>query len=99
MTDAQMLKTYWDIEGWLYGGDRDTEVNYRRADVVRVRFPQLCSGAYHKDSLHESQPLGKREMPAGTRMVCERAVVDGDWCSCYTCEGCIVESVAELATH
>jgi hypothetical protein len=86
---AELERRYCQVEGWLYGGDRDTEINYRSCKAVKIRRSQRCSGAYHDED--------SRNFPPGTVMIVERALVDGQWCSCYTCENCIKQSELELS--
>lgn len=83
--DGVMLKRFWQVEGWLYGGDIDVDVSHRTAKVVRIRYPQVCCSGYHDGTV-----------PAGTAMIAERALVDGKWVTCYTCKDCIDKSVKEL---
>lgn len=80
---------YPTVQAWLYGGDRDTDVSHEQYKAVRIRFSQVCCGAYHE---HKAN----RELPAGTVMIRETALVDGRWGSCYTCERCIALAEVEL---
>lgn len=86
---AQLLKKFWQIENWLYGGDKEApDIRCHSTTAVVIRYPQTCCSVYH----------GRRPQryPAGTMMIVERAVIDGRFCSCYTCRDCIEKSLVEL---
>ena len=71
---------------YLYsGGDETIECWSARWVVTRV--PQKCVSILHK---------GKMTLPAGSRMALERAKVEGEFGSCYTCEACMVASAKEM---
>ena len=55
--------------------------------VVKTRKPHKCPG-YWREEQHE--------IPAGTTAVVERAIMDGKWVSCYTCEACILKWNGEV---
>ena len=83
-----LVTDFKKVESWLYGGDKEAPViRCRSIEAVVVRFSQLCCSPYHKKP---------QKHPAGTLMVVERAVIDGEWRSCYTCRGCIEKSLEEL---
>lgn len=67
-----------DFEGMYSDGDADVRQYSRR--VVRTRSVHSCPG-FFLEALHN--------IPAGTLAVVERAIVDGKWCSCWTCADCI----------
>lgn len=75
-----------DALDYLYGGG-DEEIECQSAVWVITRYPQKCVSILHK---------GKMTQPAGTRMILERAKVEGKFGSCYTCEACIKASAREL---
>jgi hypothetical protein len=77
-----------DALDYLYGGG-DEEIVCWSAQWVKTRFPQKCLSVVHK---------GKMTLPAGTRMIVERAKVEGRFGSCYTCEACIKASHEELTS-
>jgi len=54
-----------------YAGD-ESEVECKRVTIVKTRVSQFCA-------------LCNRYHPAGTRMRCERAKVEGSWQSNYCC--------------
>jgi hypothetical protein len=73
---------------YLYGvGTEDVEIECRSFAWVVTRFSHKCLSVIHK---------GPQTLPAKTRMVMERAKVEGRFGSCYTCEDCILKSRREL---
>jgi len=76
-----------DAIDYLYGGDRDVEIVCRSMVWVKTRCKQKCVSILHK---------GPMKQPVGVRMVLERARVDGQFGSCYTCESCIRKAQAEM---
>jgi hypothetical protein len=59
---------------------RDEKVRARTTIFVTTRAPHLCF----------SPLTGKtHDIPAGTRVMREHAIVDGLWCTSYSCVGCI----------
>jgi len=71
---------------YLYGGG-DEEIVCWSARWVVTRFPQKCVSVMHE---------GKMTQPAGARMILERARVEGQFGSCYTCKDCIEKAQKEL---
>jgi hypothetical protein len=71
---------------YLYGGG-DEEIECRSMTWVKTRYPQMCVSIMH---------TGEMVQPAGTRMILERAKVEGKFGSCYTCESCIKKAEQEL---
>lgn len=72
---------------YLYGvGTEDYEMECRSLGWVHIRYPQNCVSILHK---------GKTAELAGTRMVSERAKVEGKFCTCYTCETCVKAAAKE----
>lgn len=65
----------------------DGEVRANSVKVIVTRRSHSCV------SLTESNPHIIR---AGSRVVCEKAVVDGDWFTWYTCVPCILEWAKEI---
>jgi hypothetical protein len=47
----------------------------------------MCLSSLHK---------GEMVQPAGTRMVAERARVEGKFGTCYTCESCVKAAAKEM---
>jgi len=78
--------TEMDALDYLYSGGDET-IECHSAAWVKTRFPQKCVSILHK---------GPMTQPAGSRMVVERAKVEGRFGSCYTCEACIDRSTKEL---
>ena len=74
---------------YLYGGDRDVEIVCHSSAWVVTRYSHKCLSVLHK---------GKLNVMAGSRMILERAKVDGQFGSSYTCEDCIKASQRELNT-
>ncbi len=73
---------------YLYGvGTEDYEMECRSLGWVKTRYPQKCVSILHK---------GKATQPAGSRMVAERAKVEGKFGTCYTCEACVKASAKEM---
>lgn len=73
---------------YLYGvGTEDYEMECRSLGWVRTRYSQKCTSVLHK---------GKMTQPAGSRMVAERAKVEGRFGTCYTCEKCVSAARREL---
>lgn len=62
--------------------DSDTDIRCYTTAVVRTRTPHQCPGNF-KEALHS--------IPVGSRAVVERALVEGKWSTCYTCEECILQ--------
>jgi hypothetical protein len=71
---------------YLYGGG-DEEIVCRSMAWVVTRHKQKCVSIMHD---------GPMTQPAGTRMILERAKVEGRFGSCYTCETCIKKAQKEL---
>ena len=77
----------YDALEYLYGGGDET-IECRSMRWVTTRYPQKCVSVMHD---------GAMTMPAGTRMILERAKVEGRFGSCYTCVACIKAAQKELA--
>lgn len=77
-----------DALGWLYGGDRDVDIQCLRVKRVRIRYSQVCCSVYHKRKI--------KKLPAGTEVVRETAKVDGVFGTAYTCLGCIAKAHKDL---
>lgn len=75
-----------DALEYLYGGG-DEQIECRSMRWVVTRCKQKCVSVLHK---------GPMTLPTGTRMIMERAKVEGRFGSCYTCESCIEKSKQEL---
>jgi hypothetical protein len=75
-----------DALEYLYGGG-DEVIECRSIAWVVTRCKQKCVSILHS---------GAMPLPVGTRMVLERAKVEGKFGSCYTCESCITKSENEL---
>jgi len=73
---------------YLYGGG-DEQIECHSSAWVITRFPQKCVSVMHE---------GRMTQPAGTRMILERAKVEGQFGSCYTCKDCIEKAQGELRT-
>ena len=87
-TKAQLLESFRKISDWLYGGDKEApDIRCRSVMAVVIRLPQKCCTPYHR------RP---KKYPRGTLMIVERAVIDGEWRSCYTCRRCVEKSLNEL---
>jgi hypothetical protein len=74
MTDEALLELF---DG-MYGGDEGVE--QLSVKVVKTRIPHKCPGTF----------IGLHDVPARSRMVMEKAIVDGEWRTCHTCEDCVV---------
>ena len=72
---------------YLYGGGDETVECWSIRWVV-TRFPHECYSIYHDGT------SGK--IPAGTRVLMERAKIDGRFGSCYTCNDCLNRAKQEL---
>ena len=75
MTDAQ----YIDANYSLYGGPDESDIRCRTIRVVAVRKEQKCmcpAGSGH-------------DIQIGQRAVADRALVDEEWGTCYTCLFCL----------
>lgn len=81
-SDAQRL----NIDFWE--GDRDVDVRQKTVKIVTTRKPQTCTA-------HNGFRRAE-EIPAGARMMVERAIVDGKWCSAYVCVGCVDAWLKEI---
>jgi hypothetical protein len=71
-------------------GAEDVEMECRSLGWVRTRYPHQCLSILHN---------GKRVQPAGTRMVAERAKVEGKFGTCYTCELCVKAAAKDMGRH
>jgi hypothetical protein len=76
-------EAFWDGAG-------DATVECRSVKLVITRKPHLCAGCNH---------FKGKEHPAGTRMVMDRAKVDGDFGTAYTCLPCIEAWAKECDPH
>ena len=65
---------------WFSG--RDENVRARSTKMVTTRKPKWCCGGGFGEG---------HEMPAGSRMLEERAIFDGSWASWALCTGCMDE--------
>ena len=104
MSESQILKLFWSVWEWMYGGGKgDMQVECHKVSVVRIRVPQMCmaychSGAHFwRGKVSEAEFRRRRTMPKGTMMVREAAKVDGDFRSCYTCVPCLERAAKESA--
>lgn len=73
---------------YLYSGGDET-IECRSMVWVMTRYSHKCVSIMHK---------GPMTQPKGARMILERAKVDGQFGSCYTCEACIQAAARELTT-
>jgi hypothetical protein len=92
---SRIAARYAQVRDWLYGGDRDTEVSHEAWKPVKIRYSQVCCSGYH---LNDAAGKSRGVYQPGTLMVCETALVDGRWGSCYTCGYCIRAAENELRT-
>jgi len=73
---------------YLYGvGTEDVDLECRSLRWVRTRYSHECLSILHE---------GERTVPAGSRMIAERAKVEGKFGTCYTCENCVRAAQKEL---
>jgi hypothetical protein len=86
MANDQVTPAQSEALDYLYGGG-DEEIECRSKKWVVTRYKQKCVSVLHK---------GPMTLPAGTRMLLERAKVEGRFGSCYTCEPCIKKAQKEL---
>ena len=86
---AQLTGAEKDALAYLYGGG-DEEVECGSMRWVTTRFSQECLSVLH---------TGEMTLPAGTRMILERAKVEGRFGSCYTCKPCIQTAAKEIANE
>jgi hypothetical protein len=75
-----------DALDYLYGGG-DQKIECRSARWVVTLKPHDCLSVLHKGALSVSSPAP---------MVLQKAKVDGQFGSCYTCQECINAAVEEL---
>ena len=59
-----------------FAGDRDVDYRCRSVKIVTIRKPRFC-------------PDCRQDKPVGTRMRRDKAVLDGEWGTAYTCLECI----------
>ena len=57
-------------------GDRDVDIRYQSTKLVKTRKPHLCV-------------LCDTEIPSKTKMLRDKAIVEGEWGSCYMCIPCL----------
>jgi len=79
LTDAQLIEANHS----MFFGPDETEIRCQTTRIVTVRKIQrcmcpVCSG---EDEEHVIGP--------GKRAVCDRAIADGKWGSCYVCIPCL----------
>lgn len=82
-----MTKRQKEAIQWLYGGG-DEEIVCWSVQWVVTRYPHECYSVYHEGK------AGK--IPAGTRVVVERAKVEGRFGTCYTCNDCLKRAQMEI---
>lgn len=85
-TDAEYLA--WDP---FSGADRDVKIRARTVKIATTRKPQKCMGHDGAESMHD--------IPAGTRVRFEQAIVDGEWGRYYICLGCMATWLRSLHIH
>lgn len=71
----------------FWGGDRDVDIRAKTTKIVVTRKPHICC-AHNK--------YKGAELPAGTRMMVERGIVDGEWGVNYVCVDCIDDWLTEI---
>lgn len=77
---------------YLYGvGTEDVEIECRSLVWVKTRYAQRCLSILHNGTPHR--------LPEGSRMVAERAKVEGKFGTCYTCEACVKASIKDMNRH
>ena len=76
LADVELLRQF---DG-MYD-DCDAEVRLHSKKVVIPRKARKCPGNFLE---------GLHDVASGKRGIVERALVDGQWRSCYTCEDCIM---------
>ena len=55
-----------------FDGDRDVDIRCHSSRIVTTRKSQFCA-------------VCSKTHRKGKRMFCERAIVDGEWCTSYAC--------------
>lgn len=86
----RLTQAHEDAINYLYGGGDET-IECWSAQWVTTRYAHVCCSVHHSD-----EPKGTREIPAGTRVIVERAKVDGQFGTCYTCNDCLKLVLKEL---
>jgi hypothetical protein len=76
-----------DAMHYLYAGGEE-EIVCQSMRWVVTRFSHECFSVLHR--------CNPPTLPKGSRMVLERARVDGKFGSCYTCADCVQKTIAEL---
>jgi hypothetical protein len=71
----------------------ECEVKYQTIKIVKTRKEQKCMGVPGVDGL-DLHPI-----PAGTRARHEKAMIDGEWGSYYTCIDCIKKSLVQMPEY
>lgn len=84
IADARLLSLF---EGMYSEGKGGGDIYRLTARVVRTRKAHNCPGNFSGDA---------HPIPVGGRAVREHALVDGAWCTCWTCEKCIIAYAAEV---
>jgi hypothetical protein len=82
MTDAEYLDA-----PYLIFEDRDTDIQCRSIKLVITRKPHDCM---------VPGPECGHSIPAGTKVVCDSALVDGEFGRYYCCLPCIEREVRAL---
>jgi len=54
-----------------------------------TRYPHECYSVYHEGT--------SGRIPAGTRVIVERARVEGRFGTCYTCNDCLKRATKEIS--
>jgi hypothetical protein len=78
---------------WLYGGG-DEEIVCWSAQWVVTRYPHECYSVYHEG--RDGKPSSGK-IPAGSRVIVERAKVEGRFGTCYTCNDCLKRAIKEIS--
>jgi len=65
-----------------FDGDRDVDVRCRSLKIVKVRKPHDCQ-------LVDLIGVEPHKIKPGELAICDRALVEGEWGSCYACIGCM----------
>ena len=68
-------------------GDRDVKIRCRTRKIVKVRKSHDCILADLIDRPHK--------ISIGENAVIDKAIVDGEWDSCYSCINCMDKWLAE----
>ena len=90
LAKQSLVDRFERVSGWLYGDE--CVIECRKVSAVLTRYSHVCCSLYHRDEAE-----GVKAIPPKTLAIVERAKVEGQFGSAYTCQECIAKAELELA--